>query len=138
MGREHTDKNTNRETCGQTDKPRTEKSTWRTYKRCTERLSGRTQTNDDQIGLQADRQTDDETSRQIESLCHRSRSVPSIRDTRKIEGMNEIVSNQVYNKRCIGCIFLFHYVLVATRLWCGRIPRLASDNFTCCHSETER
>ena len=36
------------------------------------------------------------------------------------------------------CLFCFLTSSSTTRLCRGRVPRLTSDNFTCCHTETER
>ena len=34
---------------------------------------------------------------------------------------------------CLFCLFDFLTSSTTTRLYCGRIPRLKSDNFICCH-----
>ena len=38
----------------------------------------------------------------------------------------------------VVCLFGFLTSSSATRLSHGRVPRLTSDNFTCCHTETEQ
>ena len=40
--------------------------------------------------------------------------------------------------RSIVCLVGFLTPSSSTRLYHGRIPRLTSDNFTCCHTETKR
>ena len=55
-------------------------------------------------------------------------------------------------KKRIGSTYLLDWLVVwlvgwlvallmstsAIRLYCERVPRMMSDNFTCCHTETER
>ena len=70
-----------------------------------------------------------------------------IADTQKELGLNPIVSLQVgwyYFETLVGRLVRLLGWLVAkspssvTRLSRGRVPRLMSENFTCCHTETEQ
>ena len=56
----------------------------------------------------------------------------------KVKKRNIIMDYFVKKKMSVICLLGFFTSSSTTRLCRGRVPRLTSDNFTCCHTETER
>ena len=50
------------------------------------------------------------------------------------KGERKINEGESRRRTCLVCLFCFSPSSSTARPYCGRVPRLTSDNFTCCHT----